>query len=287
VLDADGANAEAVALGVFDEDGGGVEAHGLVVEQAAGEGGEVVDLEPGRGVGNEGEAGGVGLGEAVHGEGGDALDDVVLGLGADAVVGHAGAEAAFEVFHALHGAAHADGAAELFGFGAGEAGDGHGHAEKLLLKEGDTEGALEDRFERGVGVGDFLLALAAAHVGVHHFADDGAGTDDGDLDNEIVKADGGVVGDGGHLGSALDLEHAYGVGFAEGLVDERVFGEGGEVDFGAVMAGDEFDAVFEDGHHAEAEEIDLDEAEVGAVFLIPLNDGATVHGGALDGDDAV
>jgi hypothetical protein len=50
---------------------------------------------------------------------------------------------------------------------------------------------------------------------------------------------------------------------------------------------DEVEAVFDDGHHAEAEEIDLDDAEVGAVFLVPLDDGAAGHGGALEGDDAV
>ena len=72
----------------------------------------------------------------------DALHDVVLRLRADAVAGHAGAQAAFEVFHALHGAPHADGAAQFFGFGAGEAGNGHGHAQQLLLKERNAEGAL-------------------------------------------------------------------------------------------------------------------------------------------------
>jgi hypothetical protein len=46
-------------------------------------------------------------------------------------------------------------------------------------------------------------------------------------------------------------------------------------------------AVFEYGHHAEAEQVDLDEAHVGAVFLVPLDDGAAGHGGALEGDDAV
>ena len=53
------------------------------------------------------------------------------------------------------------------------------------------------------------------------------------------------------------------------------------------MLRDEFEAIFEDGHHAEAEEIDFDEAEIGAVFLVPLHDGAAGHGGALDGDNAV
>ena len=126
-------------------------------------------------------------------------------------------------------------------------------------------------------VGDFLLALAAAHVGVHHFADDGAGADDGYLHDEIVEADGRVVGDGGHLRAAFHLEHAYGVGLAEGFVDERIFRQRGEIDFFFVVARDELDAVLQHGHHAQAEQVDLDEAHVGAVFLVPLDDTAAGH----------
>ena len=205
----------------------------------------------------------------------------------DAVAGHAGAQAAFEVPHALHGAAHADGAAQFFGFGAGEVGDDHGHAEQLFLKERHTEGSLEHWLEQRMRVGDFFLALAAAHVGMHHFADDGAGANDGDLDDDVVEAAWGVVGEGGHLGAAFDLEHADGVGLAESFVDEGIFGEGGEIDWVAVVLRDEFEGIFEDGHHAEAEEVDFDDAEVGAVFLVPLHDGAAGHGGALDRDDAI
>ena len=134
MLDVDGADFQAVALGVFDEDRGRVEAHGLVVEDGGGEGGEVFHLEVGRRIREEREAGGVGLGESVEREGTDGLDDFVLGFGGEAVGGHACAELDFEVLHALPGTAHADGAAELFGFGSAEIGDGHGDAEELLLE---------------------------------------------------------------------------------------------------------------------------------------------------------
>ena len=286
-LDVDGADFQAVALRVFDQHRGRVEAHGLVVEDGGGEGGEVFHLEIGRGVGDEREAGGVGLGESVEGEGADGLDDFVLGFRGQAVGGHAGAELDFEVLHALPGAAHADGAAQLFGFGSGEIGDGHGDAEELLLKERDAEGALEHGLERRVRVGDRFPALAAAHIRMHHFSDDGAGADDGDLDDEVVEAVGAVARERGHLRAAFDLEHADGVGALEDFVDFGIFGEVGEVDGVAVVLGDEGEAIFEDGHHAEAEEVDFDDAEVGAVFLIPLDDGAAGHGGALEGDDVV
>ena len=172
----------------------------------------------------------------------DALHDVVLRLGADAVAGHAGAQAAFQVLHALHRSAHAHGAAQLLGFGAGEAGDGHGHAQQLLLKERHAERALEHRLERRMRIGDLLLALAAAHVGVHHLAHDGAGADDGHLHDEIVKAHRRVVRNRSHLRAALHLKHAHGVGLAQRFIDQRIFGQRGEVDLLFVVARDQLDA---------------------------------------------
>ena len=40
-------------------------------------------------------------------------------------------------------------------------------------------------------------------------------------------------------------------------------------------------------HHAEAEQIDLDDAHVGAVVLVPLDDDAARHAGVLERDDLV
>jgi hypothetical protein len=53
------------------------------------------------------------------------------------------------------------------------------------------------------------------------------------------------------------------------------------------MFGAEFEAVLEDGHHAEAEEVDLHEAEVFAVVFVPLDDGATFHRGGFEWDNFV
>ena len=227
------------------------------------------------------------FGKSVHGEGRDALHDILLRLGADAVARHAGAQAAFEILHALHGAAHAHGAAQLLGLSAGEAGNGHSHAQKLLLKERHAERALEHRLQRRMRIRDGLAALTAAHIWMHHLAHDGAGANDGHLHHEIVKARGRVVRDRGHLRAALHLEHAHGVSLAQRVVDNRVLGQRGQVNLLAVVARNQFDAVLEHGHHAQAEQVHFDEAEVGAVFLVPLHNGAAGHGGALDGDDAV
>ena len=197
------------------------------------------------------------------------------------------AQPAFKIFHPLHGAAHSDGAAQLFGLCAGEAGNRHRHAQQLLLKERHAERALEHRFKRRMRIRDFLLALAAAHVRVHHLAHDGAGPNDGHLHHEIVEARGRIVRNRGHLRAALHLEHADRIRLAQRLVDERVFRQRGKVDLLFVVARDQLDGVLEHGHHAQAEQVHLDEAEVGAVFLVPLDHGAARHGSALDGDDAI
>ena len=119
------------------------------------------------------------------------------------------------------------------------------------------------------------------------FADDGAGADDGDFDGDVVEAAGFEDGEGVHLGAGLDLEGADGVGAAHEVVGGGVvFGDLGDVDwFAALFA--KADGVFHGGEHAEAEEVDFDDAEVFAVVFVPLHDGAVGHGGGLDGDDVV
>ena len=66
----------------------------------------------------------------------------------DAVGRHARAQLAFKILHALPGAAHAHGAAQLLGLRAGKVGDGHGHAQQLLLKERHAQRALQHRLQR-------------------------------------------------------------------------------------------------------------------------------------------
>ena len=90
-----------------------------------------------------------------------------------------------------------------------------------------------------------------------------------------------------HLRAALHLKHAHRVGLAQRLVDKRVLGQRGQVDAGVVVARDQLDRILEHGHHAQAEQINFDEAEIGAVFLVPLHDGAARHRCALDGHNVV
>jgi hypothetical protein len=121
---------------------------------------------------------------------------------------------------------------------------------------------------------------------VHHVADDGARADDRHLHHEVVEALGPQARQGGHLGAAFDLEDADRVGFLQHVVHLAVLGQMGEVDRAAAPP-DHLERVFQERHHAEAEEIHLDDAEGGAVVLVPLDHRAARHRGGLERHHAV
>ncbi len=233
----------------------------------------MVRLEVGGGVDDEGEARGVRLREAVEGEGGDGAHDLLLRLAADAAHGHAGAQPLLDRHHPLAGALEAHRPPQLLGLAAGEARRRHRHPQQLLLEQRHAEGAGEDRLQTGVGVAHRLPPLAPLEVGVGHVAGDRPGADDRHLHHEVVEVLGAVARQRGHLRPALDLEDAGGVGAADHVVGLRVVGrQVREVDLDALVGADHGDRLLERGQHAEAEEVDLDQPEVGTVVLVPLDD---------------
>ena len=132
-------------------------------------------------------------------------------------------------------------------------------------------------------VADRLAPLPALQIRVHHLPHDGPGADDGHLDHDVVEIPGAQAGQAGHLRPALHLEHAHGVGLLERGVDGGIVGRKmGQVHGLAVVAMDEGERVFERGHHAQPQQIHLDDAQVGAVFLVPLHHHAAGHGGGLE-----
>lgn len=211
-------------LCVADELGGQVEAHGQGVDDGRAEGGWVVSLQPGRDVHEQREAGGVTFGEAVFAEAGDLLEAAFGEFFGESVGAHAADEFVVEAGEIAILSPRSHGAAELVCFAGCEARGHNGESHGLFLKERDAEGSLEDLLDGVVWIGDAFFAVSSAQIGMDHSALDGPGSDDGDLDDEIVEAAGFEPGEHAHLCPAFDLEDADGVCGADHVVDGGVFG---------------------------------------------------------------
>src|ERR1700693_6207635 len=60
-----------------------------------------------------------------------------------------------------------------------------------------------------------------------------------------------------------------------------------QIYFLAVVVANKFNRVFEYSHHAQAEQVNFDDAHVGAIFFVPLHHDAAGHGGGVQRDDIV
>ena len=156
---------------------------------------------------------------------------------------------------------------------------------RLFLEERDAVGVLQDGPElvrvpvRGGGEHDGVPALAPAQVGVDHVPLDRPGPHDRDLDHEVVELLGLQAGQHRHLRPALDLENADGIRPREHGVDLRPLGRdvGERRVVDAVGAAQEIQAATQAGQHAEAQHVDLHQAEDVDVVLVPLDEGAVRH----------
>jgi hypothetical protein len=248
----------------------------------------MVRLQIRRRVRDQREARGVRLGEAVERERRDAAHDVVLHGAGDAARAHAGAKPALDRRHALLRALEAHRATELLGLAAGEARGDHRDTQQLLLEERHAERAREDRLERRMRIGDRRSSGATREIRMHHLSDDRTGPDDRDLDDEVVEMVGLHARERRHLRPALDLKDADRVGALEHRVDLRIVGrQMREVELDAVVRAHERDRLLERLHHAEAEQIDLDEPEIRTVVLVPLDHVTAGHRRRLERHDVV
>jgi hypothetical protein len=79
------------------------------------------------------------------------------------------------------------------------------------------------------------------------------------------------------------LEHADGVGLLQGLENLGiVLRQVRDIDLG-----NQFEAIFDHRHHAQAEQVHLDDAHIGAVFLVPLHHHAAGHAGRFERDHGI
>ncbi len=128
---------------------------------------------------------------------------------------------------------------------------------------------------------------------MHHLADDRPGTDERDLDDQIVEMIRPEPGQRRHLRARLDLEDPDRVGRLQHPVDIGIIRrQMRQIEACArrptirvnvlTIPVDERDRVLQDGHHAEAQQIDLDDPHGGTVVLVPLDHDAPGHAGVLE-----
>ncbi len=177
---------------------------------------------------------------------------------------------------------------ELVGLARREARAFDGDAHRLLLEERHAQGLAEHLLQLGLGIDDILLALAAAQIGMHHVALDRARPDDRDLDDEVVEGARLDPRQHRHLRAAFDLEDAERVGLADHRVGRGILGgNGGEIEFDALVLGEQVEAALHAGQHAERKAIDLHELQGVDVVLVPFDHLAVLHRGRLDRDELV
>ena len=216
------------------------------------------------------------------------VNDLFLGFAFHALLGHALAKPFFEPLHPLSRTLESHRPAQFFGLASAEARHRHGDAQELFLEEGNPECSFENRFEGGVGVGDRFASGPPVQVGVNHLSDNGTGPDDRNLHHEIVETFGTQSWQGCHLRAALDLEGAHGVGALDHRVGGRIIGgQVRQVDLHAFMTTNQRNRFFQGRQHPKPQKVDLDDAEIAAVVLVPLHDPASFHAGRFDGDDPV
>ncbi len=120
--------------------------------------------------------------------------------------------------------------------------------------------------------------LAALDVGVDRAALDRPRSDDRDLDGELGEVLRTRAPQRLHLRAALDLEDPGRLGAldrGEGL--GVVEGNPREVDPLVACAGDELDGALDRREHSQPEQVDLQEARVGARILVPVDELAALH----------
>ncbi len=119
---------------------------------------------------------------------------------------------------------------------------------------------------------------AAIDVRVDGAALDRPRADERHLDGEVVHVLGARPQQALHLRAALDLERADGVGGLDLPVDALVVErDAREVDRLAARERDSLDTVFDGGEHPQPEQVDLQEAGVGARVLVPLAELPSLH----------
>ena len=137
-------------------------------------------------------------------------------------------------------------------------------------------------------IDDLFFALPSSQIRVHHVALNGTRAYDRHFDHQVVERARAKSRQHSHLRAALDLKHADRVASRHHVVRSFVFrGNGCNFERLPLVLAQQIKRMVNAGECAEAQEVDLEQREVVDVVLVPLDDGARLHGGWLDGNDLV
>ncbi len=258
-----------------------VEAHRLRPQQRRAEHRGVMQLEPRRVEHQRREAQRMTLRETEIGEGFQLLVDLLGYRPGDTVpVAHPVVEPVTQPPHLLGGPLGAHRPAQLVGLGRAETGTVHRQLHQLFLEQRHAEGFAQRRFHGRMVVDDLLETVAPLDVRVHRPALDGTGTDQRDLDHQVVEHPRFQPGQGGHLRAGLDLEHPDRIGALQHLVD-RGFGQIQlrEIHLDALVLVHQVDGVVQRRQHTQTQQIELHQTDCRAVIFVPLQHTAVRHTG--------
>src|SRR5260370_20450283 len=128
-------------------------------------------------------------------------------------------------------------------------------------------------------IGHTLFAHPALEIWTGHLASNRSGPDQCDLRHQVIKLLWVVSRERSHLRPRLNLKHADGVGISDHVVYIRaVLGKMGPIDVLSIVIPDKANRVLEYSHHAQSEQVNFDNAEIGAIIFVPLHHNSTRHG---------
>ncbi len=168
----------------------------------------------------------------------------------------------------------AERAALLVGLGVADAGEQRDHLDHLLVEDHHALGLPEDRAQVVVEVRRWPPALLRLEVRRDHVALDRPGPEQRDVGDDVLEAVDAGLADQLALPGRLDLEDAEGLGRRD-HPERRLVVEGDlrlvvEVDLHVVDPLDLGERVRHRGLHADAEHVELEQAEVLHVVLVEL-----------------
>src|SRR5258708_3239521 len=139
-----------------------------------------------------------------------------------------------------------------------------------------------------VEIGDTFFTLPQVQIWVGHFPHNRAGANQCNLCDQIIKACWFVAWRRRHLSASFNLEHTYCVCSPDRVVNiGAILGQMSQIYFLTIVIADQLDAVLENGHLSQTEQVNFDEAKISTVILVPLDDHSSRHRRWFERDDGI